>query len=168
VLYVGRLSREKGVETLLEAAARARDPWPLEIVGTGPLGDALAARARRLGIAQRVSFRPYVSDRRRLARLYAGARCVVMPGPHETFGLVALEAAASGAQTVACRTAPSARVAGDLVATFAPSDSADLLEAIELARATPRDDRAAAALAERCSWPEVFAAELRDLEGLLR
>ena len=167
VLYAGRLSREKGVETLLEAAARARDPWPLTIVGTGPLGDALAARARRLGIAQRVSFRPYVSDRRRLARLYAQASCVVMPGPHETFGLVALEAAASGARAVACRTAPSARVAGELAETCEPFDSADLLAAIERARAQPRDMAAAGELARRCAWPEVFAAEMRDLERLI-
>ena len=47
VLYAGRLSREKGVDVLLDAAARARDPWPLTIVGTGPLGDALAAPAVR-------------------------------------------------------------------------------------------------------------------------
>lgn len=167
VLYAGRLSREKGVDVLLEAAARSRDPWPLMIVGTGPLGDTLAARARRLGIAQRVSFRPYVTDRQRLARLYAQARCVVMPGPHETFGLVALEAAASGARTVACRTAPSARIAGELADTFEAGDAGDLLDAIERARAKGRDLDAAAALATRCTWPEVFAAELRDLERLV-
>jgi alpha-1,6-mannosyltransferase len=90
-----------------------------------------------------------------------------MPGPHETFGLVALEAAASGARTVACRTAPSARVAGDLVETYEPFDSADLLEAIECARAQERDMEAAAELAQRCAWPEVFAAELHDLQELV-
>jgi alpha-1,6-mannosyltransferase len=168
VLYAGRLSREKGVDVLLEAAARSRDPWPLTIVGTGPLGDTLAGRARRLGIGQRVSFRPYVSDRRRLARLYAQASCVVMPGSHETFGLVALEAAASGARTVACHTAPSARTAAELCDTFAPGDSADLLEAIELARSRERDLEAAGELARRCAWAEVFAAELSDLEALVR
>ena len=97
VLYVGRLAREKGVFRLLEAAARSDDPWPLRLIGSGPAEDALRRRARALGIARRVSFQPFVADRARLARAYAGARCVVMPGEHETFGLVALEAAASGA-----------------------------------------------------------------------
>ena len=115
VLYAGRLSREKDVDVLLEAAARSDEPWRLTIVGSGPLGDALAGRARRLGLSGRVSFRPHIADRPGLARLFAQARCVVMPGPHETFGLVALEAAACGTPAVACETAPSARVAGGLV-----------------------------------------------------
>ena len=92
VLYVGRLSREKGVRELLDAAAAATEPWPLELVGTGPAGDMLRDRAESLGLAGRVHFRPYVTDRGALAREYARARCVVLPGAHETFGLVALEA----------------------------------------------------------------------------
>ena len=96
----------------------------------------LAARAARLGISERVLFLPFVSSRSRLARLYAEASCVVMPGPFETFGLVALEAAASGARVVACETAPSAAVIGDLGHTFRAGDAEDLLRAIEEARAT--------------------------------
>ena len=109
VLYVGRLAREKGVFRLLEAAARSRDPWPLWLMGSGPARAQLLAHARRLGIARRVSLRPYADDRSELARAYASARCVVMPGEHETFGLVGFEAAASGASVVCCSTAPSAR-----------------------------------------------------------
>ncbi len=52
------------------------------------------------GIEHRVRFEPYVTDRAKLARAYAGAACVVLPGAHETFGLVALEAAACGASVV--------------------------------------------------------------------
>ena len=79
---------------------------------------------RRLGLGRRVSFRPFVHDPERLALTYAGARCVVMPGEHETFGLVGLEAAASGARVVCCTTAPSGRALGDLADTFAPGDRA--------------------------------------------
>ena len=53
-------------------------------------------------MAERVSVSPFVDDRVELAATYASANCVVMPGPFETFGLVALEAAASGARVVAC------------------------------------------------------------------
>ena len=169
VLYVGRLSREKGVDLLLDAAARSSDPWPLQLVGNGPAEGALAARARRLGIEQRVSFRPYVRDHARLARLYARARVMCMPGRLEAFGLVALEAAASGARTVTAATAPSARAIGpELVDTFRAQDAGDLLAAIERSRERVPDLEAARALADRSDWGAVFEAELSELEALAR
>jgi alpha-1,6-mannosyltransferase len=166
VLYAGRLGREKGVFELLEAAARAREPWRLHLVGTGPAERALAARARRLAIAGRVLFLPWVPDRPRLSRLYAEASCVAMPGAHETFGLVALEAAASGANVVACETAPSAALVGGLAETFAPGEPSGLLAAIERARRRHPNLRAAAELASTHSWERAFEDELRDLGRL--
>src|SRR5262249_6667187 len=59
VLYVGRLSREKGLRELLEAAAAARDQWSLVLLGTGPAGDTLRERAKHLGLTGRVRFEPY-------------------------------------------------------------------------------------------------------------
>ena len=165
VLYVGRLAREKGVFRLLEAAARSADPWPLRLIGSGPAEDALRRRARALGIARRVSFRPFVSDRARLAQAYAGARCVVMAGEHETFGLVAVEAAASGARVVACASAPSAALLAD-AHTFAPGDTDGLTAAIAAARAAPTDAGAAAALCWSLRWDRLFAEELDDLREL--
>jgi alpha-1,6-mannosyltransferase len=166
VLYVGRLAREKGVFRLLDAAARSDDAWPLRLVGSGPAEEALRRRARALGISRRVSFQPFVADRARLARAYAGARCVVMPGEHETFGLVALEAAASGARVVACASAPSARLLGDGAHTFAPGDADGLAAAIAAARAARPDPVAAASLCWRLRWDRLFAEELDDLREL--
>jgi glycosyltransferase involved in cell wall biosynthesis len=166
VLYAGRLGREKGLFELLEAAARSREPWRLHLMGTGPAQRALAARARRLAIADRVLFLPWVSDRPRLSRLYAEASCVAMPGGYETFGLVALEAAASGASVVACETAPSAALVGDLTQTFAPGDTGGLLAAIERARRRRPDLRAAAELAAAHTWERAFQEELKDLGRL--
>jgi glycosyltransferase involved in cell wall biosynthesis len=168
VLYVGRLGREKGIFELLEAAARSREPWPLELIGAGTAGDAVAAHVERLGLERRVSFRPYLADRRALARAYASARCVVMPGAYETFGLVAFEAAASGASTVACASAPSARLLGRLAHTFAPGEVDGLAAAIERARAAEPDHAAAARLAAEHTWARAFSAELADLETLTR
>jgi alpha-1,6-mannosyltransferase len=153
---------------LLEAAALSRERWRLHLVGSGPAERILAARARRLGIADRALFLPFVTDRVRLARLYAEASCVVMPGAHETFGLVALEAAASGASVVACDTAPSARLIGELGETFAPGDIRGLAAAIERARGRRSDLLEAAALADANTWERAFEDELQDLERLCR
>jgi alpha-1,6-mannosyltransferase len=167
VLYVGRLSREKGLRELLEAAAAARAPWPLRLVGTGPAGDALRERARQLGLANRVRFMPYISDRDELANAFAGARCAVLPGAHETFGLAALEAAACGTPVVTAEPTPSARLLAERVETFRPGDSDDLLRAIERARRRLPDVRAAARLAARHSWDAALEAELADLRRLI-
>ena len=166
VLYAGRLGREKGIYELLEAAARSDEPWRLHLVGTGPAGRLIEARAQRLGIRDRVLFLPFVRNPRKLARLYAEASCVVMPGPWETFGLVALEAAASGGRVVACETAPSAALIGSLGETFPRGDVDALLGAIEHARRKRPDLGAAARLARRHTWEQAFEDELRDLERL--
>ncbi len=167
VLYVGRLAREKGVRELVDAAAASTDPWPLVLVGTGPLGDALRERVRQLGMQARVRFDAYVGDRTELARRYTGARCAVLPGAHETFGLAALEAAACGTPVVTASVTPSARLLPG-VETFQAGDVASLGAAIGRARARPAADPAAArALAERHSWERAFIAELADLQRLL-
>jgi alpha-1,6-mannosyltransferase len=167
VLYVGRLSREKGVRELLEAAAAAPTKWPLILRGTGPASDALNERARHLGLSGRVSFEPYIQDRDELAREYARARCVALPGAHETFGLVALEAAACGTPVVTATSTPSASLVGHLAHTFEAGDPTDLLRAIERARAHPPDLHAAAELAAQHSWDAALRAELADLEQLM-
>ena len=167
VLYAGRLSREKGLGTLLEAAAASREDWPLALLGTGPIGDALQARVRRLGLAARVTFEPFEADRDRLAARFARARCVVLPGAHETFGLAALEAAACGAPVVTAAGTPAAALVDTAIDTFRPGDAPDLLDAIERARRRVPDLPAAARLAERHRWDRVFEAELRDFRRLL-
>jgi alpha-1,6-mannosyltransferase len=168
VLYAGRLAREKGVLDLVHAMARSRERWTLRMMGSGPAAGAILDLARRLGVAGRIQLRPFVRDPERLARAYGRARAVVMPGAHETFGLVALEAAASGARAVACETAPSAAVCGDLVETFRPGDADDLAAAIDRARAAPPADPARAEdLGRRCSWDQALGAELTDLRRLV-
>ena len=167
VLYVGRLSREKGVLELLEAAAASPEPWPLQLIGTGPAESMLRERAEDLGLSGRVSFRTYVSDREQLATEYAKARCVVLPGAHETFGLVALEAAACGAAVITASSTPSAALMDEGVETFTADDPEDLLGAIQKARRQIPSTQAAAVLAERHSWSSVLAQEFSDVQELL-
>jgi glycosyltransferase involved in cell wall biosynthesis len=100
-LYVGRLSPEKGIATLLRAAGLSKD-IPLRIVGTG-----LPAEERRLKLlatevgAAHVEFRGFKVGHE-LAEEYANARFVLIPSEwYEVFGLVALEAMARGKAVIA-------------------------------------------------------------------
>jgi glycosyltransferase involved in cell wall biosynthesis len=167
VLYAGSLEPEKGIELLLGATALANGEWSLRIVGAGPESEALRRRARSLGLAGQVGFLPYVRDRERLARMFAEASCVVVPGAAETFGLVALEAAACAAPVVCCENAPVAAVLGDLAETFEPGDVEGLESAIRSARSRPSDRVAAAGLVAAHSWDRVLADELRDIDALV-
>ncbi|MBO0769101.1 MAG: glycosyltransferase family 4 protein [Solirubrobacterales bacterium] len=167
VLYAGRLSREKGVRELLDAAALAEEPWPLLLIGTGPAEDMLRDRAAALGISERVRFRHFEPCRASLAREFAAARCVALPGAHETFGVVALEAAACGASVVTASTTPSAKLLGGSVETFAPDDPRALAGAIRRARTKTPAAAAAKAIADAHSWDAVLSAELADLSKLV-
>lgn len=102
VLYVGRLVREKGVHTLLEAAPAILAEHPdvkFVIAGKGPAFEDLVRQAEGLGIREKVMFAGFVSDEER-NRLYQLADVAVFPSLYEPFGIVALEAMAAGTSVV--------------------------------------------------------------------
>lgn len=114
-VYVGRLIRSKGIAQLLEAFA-ARPALRLQVVGDGPLGEALRARYRASPQISFVGGLPHAE----IEALYAEAMAVVIPswGP-EVFPLAALEAMAAGAPVIVRRAGGSAeaveRTGGGLV-----------------------------------------------------
>ena len=162
-------AREKGVFELLEAAALRAEPWPLWLMGTGTRRARGRRRAiRRLGLGDRVRIVPTSATARRSPRAYRSARCVVMPGELETFGLVAFEAAASrrvdrGLHDRAVRAAARRRSP----TPSRPATRARCWHAIERARAREPDRLAAARFAAANRWERAFAAELADLEALV-
>ncbi len=98
VLFVGRLTQQKGVHDLLRAAALA-PPVPVTVVGSGPEEGALHALAAELGLAERVTWLPS-QPQERLAALYRAAQVVAVPSHEEGLGLVAVEAGLCGAPVV--------------------------------------------------------------------
>ncbi len=109
LLFVGRLQPLKGAEIAIGALAQLSAPDArrarLVIVGgpSGPDGEAtlrrLRQQARELGVAERVQFtnpRPH----QQLASYYRAADVCVVPSRSESFGLVALEAAACATPVV--------------------------------------------------------------------
>ena len=91
LLFVGRLTAQKGISVLVDALGRMRNTPALDVVGDGPLGPELAARAASLGIADRVQWLGQLPQPR-LADLYRRATALVVPSTDEGLGLVAVEA----------------------------------------------------------------------------
>jgi glycosyltransferase involved in cell wall biosynthesis len=150
VLYAGRLSREKGVLELVEAARGL----PLVVAGDGPLRDR---------VPQALGFVPHGE----LERLYERAAVVACPSHREGYGVVCAEAMAYGRPVVA------SAVGGllDLVADgetgllVPPRDVPALRAALErlLGDAELRTRLGAAARArasERLSWDVLTASTL--------
>lgn len=112
VLFLGRITRQKGPLSFIRAAARvaARVPQARFVVaGTGDQLGATVALARSLGIADRVEFVGFLHDGQ-VDRAYENADVYVMPSVSEPFGLTALEAAAHGVPVVVSRSAGVAEV----------------------------------------------------------
>ena len=107
-LFVGRLEPLKGVDIAIRAVALTDLDTPLHLLIVGGDDRALAERdrlqtlARSLGIANRVSFIDAVPPDR-LANYYRAADVCLVPSYYESFGLVAVEALASGIPVVATR-----------------------------------------------------------------
>ncbi|MBN2084382.1 MAG: glycosyltransferase family 4 protein [Anaerolineales bacterium] len=100
--FVGRLTRQKGVDVLLRAFARVEKRHPearLVLAGDGPDRPALERLARSLGL-RRVMFLGWRND---VADIMSDISLLAVPSRWEGFGLVALEAMALGKPVVAAR-----------------------------------------------------------------
>src|SRR3712207_280865 len=138
VLLAGRLVYEKGFQVALEALGNRRSgvlrrvPGVRYLVaGTGTHEEELKAQARRLRIVRRGTFAGWLGDDT-LHGLYRIADLCVIPSLYEPFGLVALEAMASGCPCVAADTGGLREVVpGDVGLRFRSRDAAALAATIE-------------------------------------
>jgi glycosyltransferase involved in cell wall biosynthesis len=97
-LFVGRLSPEKGLDTLVAAWSRLRTPIPLRIVGDGPLAPLVADAASRIEGVTWLGRR----NRAEVQALMADAALLIFPSIFfETFGQVVIEAFAAGTPVLA-------------------------------------------------------------------
>ena len=102
LLYVGRLSPEKGLLTLLEAVSRLKGV-PLQIVGDGPMRRQLDEAVWQLRCEDRITFRGYLQGEE-LSDAYRNAAALVLPSDcYENAPMSVLEAMACGKPVVGSR-----------------------------------------------------------------
>jgi glycogen(starch) synthase len=171
VLLVGRLVYEKGFHLALDALApliRRIGGVRFVVAGTGTAEAELKRQARRLGLSRHGAFLGWVGDDM-LHSLYRVADLCIVPSIYEPFGLVALEAMASGCLCVVADTGGLREVVpgdGTVGLRFPSRDSAAL--GVILERILTDDAARAQLVAEarehvlRFDWSEV-ARETRGI-----
>jgi glycosyltransferase involved in cell wall biosynthesis len=106
VLFVGRMSTQKGPDLLLESVPgilHSRADAKVVFVGDGDMKSYLEHRARELGVAHATRFPGAMSSDGDLVNLYKSADVVCVPSRNEPFGIVVLEAWAAGKPVVATK-----------------------------------------------------------------
>lgn len=134
VMYLGRLSQEKGVDLLIDAWSLVADQhveWSLSIVGDGPIAGQLREQAQSLAGADRISWVSATSDPQ---RLLLEADLLVLPSRTEGLPLVLAEAQACGVPVVATDCSSGVRqLVGDWGALVPRGDSRALAAALDSA-----------------------------------
>jgi glycosyltransferase involved in cell wall biosynthesis len=149
VLFVGRLSPEKGVGDLLGAWAHLGDAARLKVVGDGPLAGLVRQAVARDGRIEFLGQQP----RARVLELMREAGALAFPSRwFEGMPMVLLEALAVGLPVVASRLGgiPALIADGETGRCFTPGDSHDL--AAKLAELFTSSDLAAMRAAARCAY----------------
>ena len=112
VLFLGRVTRQKGPEYFIEVARRVADHVPqaqFVVAGTGDLLPRVIERAVELELGERIHFAGAVKGLE-VDRLYRAADVCVMPSVSEPLGLVALESLRNGTPCVIPRESGVAEV----------------------------------------------------------
>jgi D-inositol-3-phosphate glycosyltransferase len=186
LLFVGRIERLKGIDTLLEAAAQlvaegGHDDLRVLIVG-GDIESNLAdnpelrriqALTRTLGLGDRVDFLGS-QPQAELPYYYAAADLTIMPSHYESFGMVALESMACGTPVIASRVGGLAALVRDgetgyLVPAEEPAELADRIRTL-----LADDDlrlrlgAQAAEYAHQYRWPRIAAQVIDQYDTLIR
>ncbi|WYL98771.1 MAG: glycosyltransferase family 4 protein [Gloeotrichia echinulata DVL01] len=135
-LFVGRLSQEKGLDTLLTAWEKLGAKIPLKIIGDGPLSEEVIKAAKKNPQVEWLGRKPMPE----VLAIMGNATFLVFPSKwYETFGRVAVEAFATGTPVIAANIGAIAELvdSGRTGLTFIPGDPEDLATKVEWAVTNP-------------------------------
>jgi len=150
LLFVGRVSPEKGLDRLLDALARTRDedpPLRLTVAGDGPSLPAARERAARLGLGDRVRFEGWVDAARVPELLRSHGALVLSSTCQDNSPLAIHESLAAGRPVLASRRGGIPELVTDGVEgfLFEPGDRAEIAGALRRFRDLGPEERAAMA-----------------------
>lgn len=138
VVSSGRLERYKGhhrAVTALPELLRTHSDAHLLVLGSGPYEAELRALVTRLGVADRVEIRHVPpTDRAQMARLLAGAGCVVLLSDYEAHPVAVMEALTLGRPVVVARTSGLTELADQGWACGVDADADDVTVAMAIAQ----------------------------------
>ena len=160
--WVGRLGREKGADVLIDALPRLpAGPLLVSVLGDGPEAPALRARARVLGVEERVRWHGLVRDASAVFRAFD---VLVLSSRTEGCPMVLLEAMAAGVPIVASRVGGVPDILSPAEASLVPPEDPEALAraVLEVYR-----DRAGAASRARAAF-ERLEAEFRPAAWIAR
>jgi D-inositol-3-phosphate glycosyltransferase len=179
ILFVGRIEPLKGLDILINAAAMLESDVDCSVLVVGgdeasqPQVDQLTELARDRGLENRIAFVGAV-DHDTLPLYYNAADVCVVPSHYESFGLVAVEAMASGVPVVASRVGGLAGTVKDgetgyLIPWLCPEPFAERIELL-LENEPLRNNLGLAAreAMTRYRWENVAGAVLELYESLIR
>ncbi|MEQ8819232.1 MAG: glycosyltransferase family 4 protein [Sumerlaeia bacterium] len=135
LFFAGRMTSQKGMDTLLDALnfLKNRDlpEWRLDAAGEGPMLESFETRARDHGLADRVAFPRFLS-RDKVLEGYQRADLFAFPSRYEGMPCVVLEAMACGLPIVGTRIMGTEQLVADnengfLVPPDRPEELADVL-----------------------------------------
>lgn len=165
-LFIGRLSPEKGVITLLTAWQRLQVRIPLRIAGSGPERASLEGRSKQIGLSD-VRFLGQLPRDEVIAAL-KGARFLVFTSEwYENFPMTIVEAFACGVPVICTRLGAMQEIVADgrTGLHFTPGNGDDLAAKVEWAWAHP-EEMAAMGRAARAEYEAKYADE-RNYEMLM-
>ena len=98
-LFVGRLTRLKGLDTALRALGGLKDrDWTLDVIGDGPQRTELENLIAELGLKERIAFHGFRDD---VEAWMIHSSCLLFPSNQEGMGLAVLEAVNVGLPVLA-------------------------------------------------------------------
>lgn len=101
LFFVGRITHEKGLQVLIQAAPKIIHKYPnVRILAAGKNSEKMASMAHEFGVGRSMDFLGYISDEQR-DHLYQTVEAAIFPSLYEPFGIVALEAMALGCNVIA-------------------------------------------------------------------
>ncbi|ETI67035.1 glycosyltransferase family 4 protein [Neobacillus vireti] len=145
IFSLGRIVKEKGFETIIEAAFNSKEngqSYFFVIAGKGPMLETYRRQVVDWKLENFVAFIGYITDEQRIG-LIEGCEMAVIPSLYEPFGIAALETMVLGKPTIVSNTGGIKGIVKHLQTglLMVPGDAGSLLEQIDFLLQNPQRAR---------------------------